>query len=189
MAIACAMVIRDLNLSQPAGIYAQSPWVDLTHIIAKRSLEENAKYDYIPGSPPDIRKGKRLHYYSPDELLRHPYVSPYWGSCHKLPPLFIHGGSGERLYDEIEAFAEKAVAQSDHPVIFDTFMHHVHVFPLFFSIDKACYKSLEIAGRWIHSIVTQPAPQSIFTTFNFRGEPITEKIYEENKLKYVHIMQ
>ena len=187
------MVIRDMDLQQPAAVYLQSPWVDLTHTLSKRSLEVNAVYDYVIGGPHDHRKGiDRLHYYCPNDLLRYPYVSPYWGTFQKLPPLFIHGGSAERLYDEIEQLAEKAASQADNPVVFHSYLHHVHVFPFFFAINKACTDALKVAGEWISTCVRdkESLPPTKFTTFDFRGIPLSERVFTaDKKTEFIRLLQ
>jgi len=186
------MVIRDMGLQQPGAVYLQSPWVDLSHTISKRSLETNSIYDYVIGGPHDHRKGNRLHYYCPDELLRDPYVSPYWGSFHQLPPLFIHGGSAERLFDEIEQLAEKAVSQGDNSIIFQSYLHHVHVFPFFFSFNTACREALNTAGEWIKMCLSgdkKSIPSTKFTTYDFQGFPFSERVFNKKQTHFIRLLQ
>jgi acetyl esterase/lipase len=192
LALACAMVIRDMGLEEPVAVYLQSPWVDLTHTISKRSLQENAIYDYVIGGPHDHRKGKeRLHYYCPNELLLHPYVSPFWGTFHSLPPLFIHGGSAERLYDEIEQLAEKAASQSENAVVFHSYLYHVHVFPFFFAVNRACSGALQNASEWIKTCVTEGKASLVtkFTTFDFKGVPLSERVFKDGQTFFIRLLQ
>jgi acetyl esterase/lipase len=139
--------------------------------------------------PPDHRKGTREHYYAPNELLCDPYVSPYWGSFHDLPALFIQGGTAERLYDEIQALFEKAVAQSGSGVMFHRYMQHVHVFPFFFPIDGACADALRRGGVWIDEVLGDDESESELCTFDFQGVPLSKQVYRNGKPIFLRILQ
>ncbi|KAI8900574.1 Alpha/Beta hydrolase protein, partial [Globomyces pollinis-pini] len=108
LALATLMAIRDMGLPLPAGAYCISPWCDLTHSFSSYDL--NDSLDFLPPRVPDPRLQDRIHYYTTNENLKDPFVSPYWSkNLAGLPPLLITCGGVEKLVDEIIAFGEKAV--------------------------------------------------------------------------------
>jgi acetyl esterase/lipase len=120
MMMAALMVIRDMNLPKPAGGIGLSPWVDLTHSCPSYFENNN---DYLPKFR-DNRFPSRLHYYTANEYLTLPYVSPYFATnLNNLPPLLFQCGSAERLYDEITELASKL-----KNINLQVYEGHVHVF-------------------------------------------------------------
>ncbi|EJD08014.1 alpha/beta-hydrolase, partial [Fomitiporia mediterranea MF3/22] len=58
----------------------------------------------------------QMHLYAPNNLLRHPLVSPALSYLGGLPPLFVFAGDGEVLRDEIIYTAHKAAYPKRYPV-------------------------------------------------------------------------
>lgn len=170
MAIALATVIRDMGLPSPGGVFAMSPWVDLTH--SQESYFRNNDTDGIPKAPPkDPRLGERIHYYTENQYLKDGYVSPFFQeNLQNLPPMLIQCGSAEKLCDEAVLFAERlSRADGENNVLLEVYQAHVHCFQLF-NWFKGSKNAICRAGVWIHNIVNNVTPQKSAQVFlDFRG--------------------
>jgi acetyl esterase/lipase len=164
--------------TMPIGAYLQSPWVDLSHSLP--SITSNQDYDYLPPlRVVDKKKGNRLHYYAPDNLLRNPYVSPLYADLDNLPPLFIQVGLAEKLYDEDILFAGKAAASKNSRVQVEVYIAHVHVFQIFARFNKGADQAMKRAGLWIRG-VTEGKVNNVFrfisthTVLDFDGNVVSQ---------------
>ena len=95
--------LRELELPQPGGILAISPWTDLT--ASGSSYQENRDKDVSMTS-------EVLSYfagcYAGD--LRDPYVSPLFGDLHGMPPTLIFTAAEEIMRSDSEDLHQKLLA-------------------------------------------------------------------------------
>ncbi|KAI9208728.1 Alpha/Beta hydrolase protein [Polychytrium aggregatum] len=99
LAIAAALWLRDDGRwPLPGGLAVMSPWLDLTHSMP--SFDDHVLLDILPKLNQNPEK---RHFYTTNDLLDHPYVSPLFATkipTKPLPPTLITVGSAERLRDE-----------------------------------------------------------------------------------------
>ena len=74
--------------------------------------------------------------YTTDANLTNLYVSPFYDHFENLPPIHIQSGAVERLDDDIVATSFKAAAALSSKVVFERYLQHVHVFPLFLKVSE-----------------------------------------------------
>lgn len=105
LTLASLVALRERGLPLPAAAVAISPATDLSgsseSYIARRSLDPFF-YRMDTGSASFIRDYITTH--DP----RDPYISPVYADLHGLPPLLIHVGEHEILYDDAVRFSDKA---------------------------------------------------------------------------------
>lgn len=105
LTLAALVAIRDEGLPMPACAVVLSPWTDLE--VTGPTARERAERD--PMLSIDDQPGLiRLLLGEADS--RHPLASPLHADLTGLPPLLIHVGGNEILYDDSIRFAEKAKA-------------------------------------------------------------------------------
>ena len=103
LAIALALLLKEKEIPLPKGIFALSPWLDLTFsgdtiktcadrdpLCSEKDLQADANY-YIGTQSPD-----------------NPLISPIYGDISGFPPLMIQAGSEEILLSDSTRFADKA---------------------------------------------------------------------------------
>ncbi|KAI9207273.1 Alpha/Beta hydrolase protein [Polychytrium aggregatum] len=97
LAIAAALWLRDdERWPLPGGLV-----LDLTHSMP--SFDNNARFDMLPDFGASLESQGQRHFYTTNDLLDHPYVSPLFATkipAKPLPPTLITVGSAERLRDE-----------------------------------------------------------------------------------------
>ena len=96
--------LKELGLSQPGGIIAISPWVDLT--ASGPSYAENAAVD--PSLTMELVKFFAKQYAVDFE---DPYVSPLFGDLSQLPPSIIFAAKEEILLSDSVSLRDKLLAQ------------------------------------------------------------------------------
>lgn len=190
MAIALAIVIRDMVLPKPCGIFCISPWIDLTH--SQESFYRNNDTDGIPKTPPkDPRLGDRIHYYTENKYLKDGYVSPFFESnLNNLPPLLIQCGSAEKLCDESVYFAQK-VSRSDgtNSVLLEVYEAHIHCFQLL-NWFKGSKTAINRAGVWINCILNGTRPiKSGHYYLDFKGVEYGRTSFLKSERLTLHIPQ
>lgn len=124
LAFAVAAASRELDLPQPAGVLAISPWIDLT--AADRHRQPNARNDpYItPGVLAWIGHLHRTRF-GPF----HTDVSNVDSGMSGLAPALIQVGGLEILLSDAEAFAARLAAYGV-PCQLQVYPGQMHVFPL-----------------------------------------------------------
>jgi epsilon-lactone hydrolase len=146
MAIAVAQQAAALGLPKPAGIYAISPWADLT--------QTNASYDARGPYDPMLSRTSlqgRADVYLNGADPRSPLASPVFGDFADFPPLLVHVGTDEVLLGDAIALARQAsLAGSD--VTLRVWARMIHIFPWFHSHLQAGRTAIEEAGKWIADV-------------------------------------
>ena len=112
MALALAMRLRDDGLGCPKALVLMSPWSDLTC----RSDSYASRYHMDPffgrklPMPDDEYRTAVGKIYGGSNDLTHPYLSPAFGDFSNLPPMLIHVGEYEMLFDDSAEVCQKARA-------------------------------------------------------------------------------
>ncbi len=105
LTLSTLVALRDAGKPLSAGAVCLSPWVDLT--LSSQSIQSNASTDPILNR--NILTTFAEHY-AGDYDMSNPLISPLYANLEGLPPLLIHVGTDEILYDEAVLFANKAQA-------------------------------------------------------------------------------
>jgi epsilon-lactone hydrolase len=103
LALATLVALRDAGDPLPAGGFAMSPWTDLAG--TSESLTSRADIDPVVVVASIMDAATR---YVGDADPRDPLVSPLYADLSGLPPLLLHVGEAEVIYDDSTRFAEKA---------------------------------------------------------------------------------
>lgn len=112
LSLALAMRLRDSNIGSLRALVLMSPWTDLTckgDSYAIRYLMDPMFGRKFP-LPSDYMRTSTGELYAGRTSLTDPYVSPVFGNFNHLPPMLIHVGEYEMLYDDASAVYEKAAA-------------------------------------------------------------------------------
>jgi monoterpene epsilon-lactone hydrolase len=131
LALALAMRLRDKYRSSLKALVLMSPWADLT--CRGDSYENRYHMDPFFGRkmpvPSDEYRTAIGKVYAGDNDLTDPYVSPAFGDFSCLPPMLIHVGDYEMLYDDAYAVYKKAAGAGVN-VQFKAWPGMFHVFQL-----------------------------------------------------------
>ena len=124
LAAALLLKVREEDLPQPAGLYLQSPWLDMDTV--------GESYDTVGDRDPIISQDGMEMYAAtflagrPDDL----FTSPVRADLHGFPPILIQVGTEEVLLSDSLNFANQA-ALSGLNVKLDVWRYVPHAWPLF----------------------------------------------------------
>jgi monoterpene epsilon-lactone hydrolase len=141
LALSLMLRLKQEKLPLPAAGICICPWVDL------------AKTTYTDVKD-IISKDKLLlasQSYVGDHDPKNPLISPLYGDLEGLPPLLIHTGTKELLYEEIIAFADKA-KKSKTAVTLKKFANLAHTWHLFASDIPEGQKAINQIGIYLKKI-------------------------------------
>jgi epsilon-lactone hydrolase len=124
MALSLAMQLRDRGRPLPAAVTALSPVVDMT--MRGDSWRRNAGKDLVTAA----MGLQMLELYIDRADRRDPRASPAFGRLDGLPPLSLHLGEHELMYDDALAFAG-AASEAGTSVAFWTYEGLPHGFTKF----------------------------------------------------------
>lgn len=147
LALVTAMRARDSGLPLPAALVLLSPVLDAT--FSGASMRRN------DGLDPLFRAsiiGPLASAYVPEDLRRHPYVSPLAGDLSGLPPTLALVGSSEILLDDtlrLASLGQQVEAQVWHDM--------PHVFPIMHVLPEAAEAIEGIAAFVARYAVAQAA--------------------------------
>lgn len=131
LALALAMRLRDSGLGSLRALVLMSPWTDLT--CRGESFASRYRLDPLFGRimplPSDEKRTLTGKVYAGEHDLTDPYLSPVYGDFANLPPMLIHVGEYEMLYDDAAALYKKA-SQAGLPVQFKIWPGMFHAFQL-----------------------------------------------------------
>ena len=146
LAIVVAQQAAARRLPKPAGIYAISPWADLTQ--TNESYDARGPYD--PMLSRTSLQGRADMYLNGADP-RSPLASPVFGDFSEFPPLLVHVGTDEVLLGDAIAVARQAsLAGSD--VTLRVWARMIHIFPWFHSQLQAGRTAIQEAGTWIADV-------------------------------------
>jgi len=152
MALALSMRLRDSGVGRLRALVLMSPWTDLTC-----SGESYAgRYDLDPyfgrtlPVPDDEYRTEIGKIYGGGNDLSHPYMSPAFGDFSSLPPMLIHAGENEMLYDDAAIVKQKAVERGV-AVEMHVWPGMFHVFQLADGFVPEARKAWKEIGAFIRS--------------------------------------
>lgn len=143
LTLATLVNLRDKGLPRPAAGVLISPWTDLTG--TADSVKTRAASD--PMVKPDGLYGLAGHYLHGVDA-RNPLASPVFADMKGLPPLLIHVGGREILYDDAVTVAQRALRAGvevqlvDEPELF-------HVWHAFAPMLEEGQQAVEQIGAWL----------------------------------------
>lgn len=143
LTLATLMAIRDAGDALPEAALAISPWTDLT--CTAESYRTRADVDPIC-SHDMIDQLSRL--YRGDADATDPYLSPLHGSFVGLPPLLIHVGEAEVLYDDSANAVARAKAHGVDAHL-EAVADMVHVWHLFAPMLQEGRDAIDRAGKFL----------------------------------------
>ena len=143
LAVALAVLARDVGMRAPAGLILLSPWVDLT--VTAASYRRNAARDELFSFESAAEAAAA---YLQELDPREPLASPLYADLAGLPPTAVFAGSHEVLVDDacslVRALAAADVATELH-VVPDV----PHVWPFFIPDHDASRHALDDIGRFV----------------------------------------
>jgi len=122
LTMATLLKIKLEGLPMPGRAFGLSPWLDLTG--SGESMFTRAAMD--PIIDPEAMKVWAKRYLNGADP-KNPLVSPLFGDLSGLPPLLVHVGENEVLYDDAFRFTEKA-RNAGIEIHFRSWKRMVHVF-------------------------------------------------------------
>jgi monoterpene epsilon-lactone hydrolase len=142
LAAALLLKAREEDLPQPAGLYLQSPWLDMG--------TEGASYDTVDDRDP-VTSREAMELYAaaflggkPDDL----FTSPVRADLDGLPPILIQVGTEEVLLSDSLNFTNHA-ALSGLDVRLDVWPQVPHAWSLFYPFIPAGLPAIDEAGQWM----------------------------------------
>ncbi|MGK2914134.1 MAG: alpha/beta hydrolase [Porticoccaceae bacterium] len=143
LTLATLVNLRDKGIALPAAGVLISPWTDLTG--TAESVTTRAAID--PMVKPDGLYGLAGRYLNGVDA-RNPLASPVFAEMKGLPPLLIHVGGREILYDDAITVAKRAKAAGvevelvDEPELF-------HVWHAFAPMLEEAQQAVDQIGAWL----------------------------------------
>ena len=151
LSLALAMRLRDEDRGSLRALVLMSPWTDLT--CSGDSYESRYYLDPMFGRktpPPDDTMRTTIgEVYARGNDLKNPYLSPAFGEFSGLPPMLIHVGEYEMLFDDAAIVYKKGLA-AGLDVEFKVWPGMFHAFQVFdFFVPEARVAWREI-GIYLH---------------------------------------
>jgi acetyl esterase/lipase len=143
LALATLIALRDAGDPLPAGGFAMSPWTDLAG--TSESLITRADLDPVVVVPSIMDAAK---WYIGDGDPCDPLVSPLYADLSGLPPVLLHVGEAEVIYDDSTRFAEKA-RQSGVEVELEVWPEAFHVHHQMAGQLPEADEAISHAAAWI----------------------------------------
>jgi monoterpene epsilon-lactone hydrolase len=149
LAVALMVEARDAGLPLPACYAGMSPWTDLAG--TGDSMTTHASRD------PWLRAelvGPTARSYAGEHPLEHPGISPLYADLAGLPPMLVHAGTEEILYDDGRRLVERARA-AGVDASFGVFTGLWHVFQAFPGLPESRNALREI-GAFVRRHTSPP---------------------------------
>jgi monoterpene epsilon-lactone hydrolase len=134
------------------GILLISPWTDLT--LTSSSLSEKADVD--PILTPDSLAGA-VALYAGTINASNPRISPRFGIFAGLPPIMVHVGTDEILFDDAKAI-EDAAEQAGVPIAVHIWEGMTHCFPFSLASLEAARDAIELSAAFVRNQLGGGAP-------------------------------
>lgn len=143
LAVAALIALRDAGLPRPAAGVCLSPWTDMEGI--GDSMASRAHLD------PMVQRGRLLELarlYLQNANPRSPLAAPLYADLKNLPPLLVHVGTSETLYDDATRLADKARAAGVE-VTLEPWEEMIHVWHIFAPMLPEGQQAIERVGAYI----------------------------------------
>jgi epsilon-lactone hydrolase len=144
LTISTMVAARDQKLPLPAAAVCLSPWVDLS--ISGGSMITNEPFDYLNRRA--LRAYARRFARAADH--RHPLAAPLHADLNGLPPLLVHAGGAEVLFDQAAHLARRA-RDVGVRVQFDVWPDMFHAFHLFAAFVKEGREAISHVGDFVRT--------------------------------------
>jgi len=142
LVLSLLLALKDKKISLPKAAFSISPVVDLS--CSAESFKYNAKKDIAPMNSWNVW----TQYYVGESNIKNPLLSPLFGDCKGLPPIYICVGTHEIHLDDCINFADKA-KKDGVQVALRKWKNMVHAFPvmspLFPEAKQAMFEICEFA--------------------------------------------
>ncbi len=139
---------------RPAGLFAFSPWTDLT--MSGGTITSNAAADRLL---PSERIGELLDYVASPDMRRDPRVSPLFAQFDKPPPVLMQVAQTEILADDTYRMADK-LRESGGVVEVQTLPDAPHVWQLLDGYLPEARESLTEVAGFIHRLIRPLKPEA-----------------------------
>jgi acetyl esterase/lipase len=143
---ATLLSLRDAGDALPAAAVLISPWTDLA--ATGKSLVARADRDPMVSAEGIVDLARA---YLGDTDPQHPYASPLYDDLSGLPPLLIHVGTDEVLFDDAARFAARA-CEAGVRVTFEPWEEMIHVWHAFAPVLPEGQAAIERLGRFVRHI-------------------------------------
>jgi acetyl esterase/lipase len=143
LTFATALAARQAGLPQPAGLFAISPWANLTPT-GPSYVDKAAVDPMITAEALGLFAEAYLGGGSPLDVLASPALADLTG----LAPILIQVGSEEVLLSDSVAM-EIAALNAGVPVELEVWPEMIHVWHAFYGVLGAGRNAIAAAGRWI----------------------------------------
>lgn len=143
LTFATLVALRDRGDPLPAGGFGISPWTDLA--ATGESITTRRRHDPVI-DPSSIDTMVRR--YLPGGDPHQPLVSPLYADLEGLPPLLIHVGGAEVLYDDAVRMAD-AARRAGVKVDFADWAEAFHVWHMLAGLVPEADEAVAAAGVWI----------------------------------------
>lgn len=153
LALALCHALAKQGLARPAALALFSPWTDLA--VTGASLARNDRRcamftaEGVAKSPAS---------YAPGHDMRDPLISPLYGDLAALPPMLVHVGQDEVLFDDSERLATRAAA-AGVAVDYRAWPGVPHDWQLFHDVIPEGKRSLALASSFLQARITGRVPQ------------------------------
>ena len=135
---------------RPAGLFAFSPWTDLT--MSGRTIVSNAAADRLL---PAERIEDFLEYVAPPDLRRDPRLSPLFAHFDQPPPVLLQVAETEILADDTGRMAD-LLRSGGGTVDVQTLPDAPHVWQLFDGYFPEARESLGQVAEFIRTLIPRP---------------------------------
>jgi monoterpene epsilon-lactone hydrolase len=135
---------REGAMPAPAAVVAISPWTDLA--MTGKSITDPARRDPFL-TLTALERSSRL--YLGDTDPKNPLASPLYGSAANLPPVLLHVGENEILFDDAYRFAELPGASAELHI----WQGMVHVFQANPALLRAAREALDQIAAFLRQRV------------------------------------
>ena len=125
LAMALSLHLRDLGRPQPSTTILLYPWLDVT--MSHPEARGGVSNDLLLGIDGLIACGE---HYAGELGVKHPHVSPWFGSLEDLAPVHIFTGTWDVLHPEGRDFSEKLKAAGNEAHLY-TYPEMQHAWILF----------------------------------------------------------
>jgi epsilon-lactone hydrolase len=142
LVLSTLLALRDAGEPLPAAGVALSPWVDLG--CSGASFRTNARFDFVGEEHCRLAAAAYLAGADPSRAE----VSPLFAELAGLPPLLLHAGRAEVLFDQVVAFEARAKA-AGVDVRLGAYDDMVHVWHMMRSGTPDAQRAIDEVGAFV----------------------------------------